>query len=323
MVHTIYGNPKALQTLTFLKESGRLCHAYLITGEQGLGKKTFARRMAAQILCKNREAAPCGECESCVKIEAGAHPDFIPYDGAGAKNSIHIAEVRAIRSDAFIRPNESEYKVYAVYDCDNMTIGAANALLKVLEEPPRYAVFLLTCKNPGSLPETIRSRCVEIPLAPVGDGDCKRALDALAPDSSEEERARAAAACGGNIGAGLTMLKEGSAQEVLSIAGDIAAAISQPSEYELLSQLARCGTDRMKTAAVFEQLIRLLRGAMLQKAAGSPGEDELQRALCARLTLEDFIGVIQAVQEARDGIDKNAGPALLCTWVSARIKSIV
>ncbi len=325
MAQKIYGNKKALQTLTFIKKSGRLCHAYLITGEQGLGKKTFARYMAEDILCRAGEDAPCGACESCRKMEANAHPDFIVTGGGGGKNSLHIDEIRALRADAFIRPNESEYKVYGIFDCDDMTIGAANALLKVLEEPPRYAVFLLTCKNPGTLPETIRSRCIEIPLSPVSQEECLAALAALSPDTPPETAAEAARAAEGNIGEALGFLsaKEGELQETLSIARGILAGIAKPGEYDLLCELARCGTSREKAAGVLEQAAKLLRGAMLCKAKGETPEEEPGRSLCLRLTAGDFLEVLEVIGNAREGLDKNASPALLLTWVSARIKSIV
>ncbi|MCL2089040.1 MAG: hypothetical protein FWH14_06120 [Oscillospiraceae bacterium] len=148
---------------------GRISHAYLISGQEGAGKRDFARDFARTALCSGAGDKPCGQCKSCRKFANQTHPDIKEYSGDGGKNSFHIETVRGIRTDLYVTPTESDYKFYLLFNVENMNIHAHNAFLKILEEPPRYAVFLLTCDNPKAIPSTILSRTMNIPLNKIHD----------------------------------------------------------------------------------------------------------------------------------------------------------
>lgn len=148
-----------------MKLPNPLSHAYLISGGSGQSRAEFARRMAAAYLCEGPDR-PCGRCRHCRKVSAGAHPDVITVTVPADKREISVDQARSLRTDAYIRPNEGERKVYVIDPADAMNPVAQNALLKVLEEGPPYAAFLLLAEQPGRLLETIRSRCEGIALPP-------------------------------------------------------------------------------------------------------------------------------------------------------------
>lgn len=144
---------------------GKLSHAYLITGPAGAGKREMALALASALVCQG-ESAPCGRCVHCKKVAAGIHPDVITVAPAEGKRDILVEQVRALRSDVYIRPNEAGRKVYLIDPASALNPSAQNGLLKVLEEGPAYAAFLLLAEAAGDLLPTVRSRCEQIALLP-------------------------------------------------------------------------------------------------------------------------------------------------------------
>ncbi len=159
-----------------------LSHAYLITGGSGDSRAALAERLTAAYLCRSPNP-PCGRCRDCRKAAAGTHPDVYRAAPAPDKREVTVDQVRALRSDAYIRPNEGARKVYLIDPADAMNPAAQNALLKVLEEGPAYAAFLLCAAQPGLLLDTVRSRCELLALPP----------EEAPPDPALTERAAALA----------------------------------------------------------------------------------------------------------------------------------
>ena len=156
------------QCIAFLQSAvthERLAHAYLFHGEDAVGKRLTAVRLAQALNCERPPEAQgldsCGACRSCRQIEASTHPDFfiIEPDPEQATRQIKIEQVREIEHQIMYRPLIGERKICLIDDADRMTIGAANALLKTLEEPPAHSLFLVISSRPAALPATIRSRC--------------------------------------------------------------------------------------------------------------------------------------------------------------------
>lgn len=147
-------------------QADRLNHALLFSGPKGSGKGTLALLLAQALNCLQAEGeVPCGTCLSCRKIQGLMHPDvrIIAREGANIK----IEQIRGIKQDAAREPYEGKKRVFILDDAEDMTAPAANSLLKLLEEPPPYAVFILLSCRPEILLPTIRSRCQGLPFRPV------------------------------------------------------------------------------------------------------------------------------------------------------------
>ncbi len=147
-------------------EEGRLPHAILFAGVDGIGKVPFTRFVADALLCRQSSASlgACGSCESCAQRLAGAHPDFRAVDPEGAAMNIKVDTVRDLVNWLQLSAPPERYRVAIIDQADAMNHAAANSLLKTLEEPGERCVLLLAATRPGSLPATIRSRCQQIVL---------------------------------------------------------------------------------------------------------------------------------------------------------------
>jgi DNA polymerase-3 subunit gamma/tau len=140
----------------------KIAHSYLLSGPRGVGKTTIARIFAKAINCKNsKNGEPCNKCSDCDEITRGVHPDIFELDAASNRG---IDDVRSIQDAAKYFPIRASYKFFIVDEVHMLTIQAFNALLKILEEPPSYLIFILATTNPERIPPTISSRCQRFAL---------------------------------------------------------------------------------------------------------------------------------------------------------------
>lgn len=146
--------------------NGSLSHAYILACADADLRLAEAKRLAAAMLCSSG-GEPCGNCRHCRKVQNDIHPDLIvverDVDSKGnVKRELQVDKIRSMVADASIMPNEAEAKVYLIRDADTMNISAQNAILKLLEEPPGNACFILCAESAESFLRTVRSRCAEI-----------------------------------------------------------------------------------------------------------------------------------------------------------------
>lgn len=183
-----------------MRSIGAMTHAWLFTGPPGSGRSVAARAFAAALQCTDPEAGPgCGTCQGCRTTLAGTHPDVRQVVPEGL--SISVADMRALVAGASRRPSAGRWQVLLIEDADRLTEGAANALLKAVEEPPPRTVFLLCAPSdhPDDIAVTLRSRCRTVGLRTPSAAAVADVL--VARDGVDADTARwAASVCGGHVG---------------------------------------------------------------------------------------------------------------------------
>jgi len=161
----LIGQEHVQKTLTNAIASGRLAHGYIFSGQRGTGKTTVARILARCLNCIHGPTPnPCGVCSSCVEISTGSSVDVIEIDAASNRG---INEMREIRENVRYRPARDRYKVFIIDEAHQITKEAFNALLKTLEEPPEWVVFILCTTEANEIPNTIVSRCQQFTFRSV------------------------------------------------------------------------------------------------------------------------------------------------------------
>ncbi len=309
---SLLGNERLKENLRRSIGRGRISHFYLISGPAGSGKRTLAKLLAAAILCKG-DQPPCGSCPACKKVFGGGHPDFITIDDP-EKKTVSVDLIRQARSDIYIRPNEADHKVYLFPRAQDMGIPGQNALLKVLEEPPAYGVFLLLTDNPESLLPTVRSRCTELSLSALPRDVLEKALNREFPQADPEVIRGAVSRSGGFLGQAKAILEEGSTLPQHTL--DFLTAYAQRSAYGLVQVLVPM--EKWKRDAlldVLRQWTACLEGALTYRsgiAAVTPMAKELSLGRSAR-ELMDAIAHLQKTIEYAQG---NVSPAAICGYLA-------
>ena len=307
------GNEKVVDLLSSLLENGRFPHALIIEGEEGLGKKTLARDLACALVCRG-DNKPCGECTQCKKAISGIHPDISEYIPSGTANSFHVDTVRNIIGDAYIRPNEAEYKVYILANAHCMNQNAQNALLKILEEPPKYVVFILTCESKSALLSTVLSRSVCVTLEGI---DIDRAANYISAkgDVDFETAKKTAETFNGNIGKALASLKDDKTSDLVGVCNSLCSAIASNDEYKMLAVLSFFQKDRQGIVFACELLKNIFRDALF---AGDgceyvSGQVESATLLKSSVPRQNLVKLMNCCDEIKSMALYNANNALLIT----------
>lgn len=262
----LYSKTRPAEAIAAMKRTGRFAHAFLLTGERGVGKKFFADYIAMTLMCENGNA--CGTCRHCKRILANTHPDVIKPEKSGKKLIYNRDTVREICADAFVSPNDCEAKVYIFSDCEGFEESTQNLMLKLIEEPPDTVYFIFTAADRSVFLPTILSRVITLGIPECTVEDCLSALSDMGYGSERSEEA--ARRFHGNIGGCLDWLEGGETAENASLCEKIIAAIADNNEYALLTALHRIGDNRGRIKTVFEMLDRVIRDALMLRLGNVP-----------------------------------------------------
>ena len=304
----LLGNDRLKQNLTSSISRGHISHFYLICGPQGAGKRTLARLLAAAAVCKAADK-PCLSCAACRKVMAGTHPDFITVDDPEKKH-ISVDLIRQTRADMYIQPNEADRKIYLFPRAHDMAEPSQNALLKILEEPPAYGVFILLTNNPQKLLPTVRSRCTELALTGLPDSLLRKQLSARFPEASQEMLTAAISRSGGFLGQAIALLESGT--DLPPQTQSFLESYAARDAFGLVQTLVPM--EKYKRDALIETLtqwVNCLEGALLYRS-GVAAATPMAQALSTGRSGQELLSAIEALQTSIEYAQGNVSPAAIC-----------
>ena len=329
----VIGNEKLKRRLALEIEEGRFPHAYILAGRDGSGKMTLAMNIAAALACKSKHTLPCGECDSCRKILGGYSPDVLILRKEESKKEFSVGLIREIKNGLYIAPNELEKRVYIIEDAELMNLSAQNAFLKMLEEPPHYAVFLLLCANVGNLLDTIKSRAPILYTEAIPEEDIRTYLlthspraKELAANDSGELRAILRAA-GGSIGQAMYLCEDAEKYGTLKkLTADFLNALTAPAASGVDLLCDAVPTDANTLCEFLDMLKRAFRDIAVYKNAPSCAllffeSAEHAEEYAMKLTVSKAIALIEAIDgllaDLRLNLDARLAAATLVSGMRA------
>lgn len=284
----LIGQEHVQKTLTNAIETGRVAHGYIFSGQRGTGKTTVARILARCLNCVDGPTAtPCGVCASCTEISAGNAVDVIEIDAASNRG---INEMREIRENVRYRPARDRYKVFIIDEAHQITREAFNALLKTLEEPPEWVVFILCTTEAHEIPNTIASRCQHFSFRSVDFTEVLERLRYIVAqegiDASEDVLSVIAQAGEGSVRDSLSALDQAIAccgntlrvEEVRSLLGmfateslrAVAEAVTNQDGARMLDIVQELENSGQSLQHFCRELSRYWRNLLVAKIAGKP-----------------------------------------------------
>lgn len=322
----VTGQPQVTQTLKQELVAGRIAHAYLFTGSRGTGKTTCAKILAKAINCLNPiDGEPCGTCEICRGIDEGSVTDVVEIDAASNNG---VDNIRMLREEAGFTPAMAKYRVYIIDEVHMLSIGAFNALLKTLEEPPAHVVFILATTEVHKMPATILSRCQRFEFKRISLDDSAQRLCYIAreegADLDDEAALLIARLADGALRDALSILDQCigvsnhvTTEVVCSTVGivgrehlyqlvDAAASQNSAKALELIDQLYRGSKDM---ARLCEELSVYFRNMMLIKTmkdarAFIPVSEEEFQSLTKQALSLSLTAILHGLDTIQDALEK-------------------
>ncbi len=309
----IIGQARAVEMLKDAAARGKLPHALLFTGIDGIGKRTAGILLAMRLNCEepaDPAAQPCGRCRACVKIRSGVHPDVRLV--TPINNRIRIDRIRDLIASCVFRPAEGRARVVVMSDADRMNTEASNALLKLLEEPPVGTHLILTATESENLLPTVVSRCREIRFSPLSPEVLSETL--LPRTGVDQRRAETLARLsGGSYGKALSMAGDHRLAWRKRLFTELTTASANPIP-RLFSLAERLSREKNALADLLEMLVVCFRDvAVFPRAPDRLVNVDLAESIetaAHRFTPAESARIADEIQRAIGAIEKNANPRL-------------
>ena len=315
----LLGQDKAKKLISRTVAAGRLPHAFLFKGPDGVGKQLFARGLAAALNCRDKESpGACGMCASCRKFRSGNHPDFMVV--SPEKGAIKIEQVRQMCQALSYPPYESDIRVVLLEDVHAMRAEAGNSLLKTLEEPPADNLLILTADSSRDVLPTIASRCQIVPFHALTEEDTARILVGMPGQPDSQTAHLLARLAEGSPGRAGMFLKT----NMVEILKEVVAVIADPDldadrDLGILLQKAEMMADLKESLPPFLGLLKLWLRDQLMYASHLPercgsegltrGDDPSRRKL---QSTKQIFTRLQAVSVAEKELGRNCNRSLVC-----------
>lgn len=327
----VVGQPQVTVTLKNELQAGRISHAYLFTGSRGTGKTTCAKILAKAVNCLHPiEGDPCGECEICRGIDDNTVMDVVEIDAASNNG---VENIRSLREEATFTPAAAKYRVYIIDEVHMLSIGAFNALLKTLEEPPAHVVFILATTEVHKLPATILSRCQRFDFNRITPEEIAHRLTYVSTQEGASLELEAALMIArladGGLRDALSLLDQCMGRnktinlevvtETAGLAGrehlfELANAILQQDASKALSVIDRLHNSSKDMTRLCEELTGHFRNLMLMNTMRDPrnlivlSKDEYKQIeeQAGKLSLSEIIHAIDTLQHAAERMHRGA-----------------
>ena len=321
----VVGHKDILKYISSAVENNRVSHAYILNGERGSGKKMLANLFAMTLLCETGDNEPCGKCHSCKQAESGNHPDIIRVTHE-KPNSISVDDIRTqVNNTVDIKPYQGPYKVYIIPQADMMTPQAQNAILKTIEEPPSYAVFLLLTENAETLLPTINSRCVMLKLRNIKDTLIKKYLmeNLEIPDYKAD---MCTAFAQGNMGRAIMLANSDHFNEIREEAVQLLKHISEMELNEIVAAVKNISVYKLEITDYLDIIMIWYRDVLLYKATKEIDKvvfkDQLQsiKEQARKSSYEGIELILESLEHAKARLKANVNFDLVMELLFLTIK---
>lgn len=321
----VVGHKDILKYISSAVENNRVSHAYILNGERGSGKKMLANLFAMTLLCETGDNEPCGKCHSCKQAESGNHPDIIRVTHE-KPNSISVDDIRTqVNNTVDIKPYQGPYKVYIIPQADMMTPQAQNAILKTIEEPPSYAVFLLLTENAETLLPTINSRCIMLKLRNIKDTLIKKYLmeNLEIPDYKAD---MCTAFAQGNMGRAIMLANSDHFNEIREEAVQLLKHISEMELNEIVAAVKNISVYKLEITDYLDIIMIWYRDVLLYKATKEIDKvvfkDQLQsiKEQARKSSYEGIELILESLEKAKARLKANVNFDLVMELLFLTIK---
>ncbi len=342
----LVGQEFVVSTLENAIQEGRIAHAYLFSGPRGVGKTSSARLLAKALNCeRGMSAHPCGECSSCREITSGTSVDVIEIDGA---SNTSVNDIRAIKEEVLFPPQSSRYKIYIIDEVHMLSTSAFNALLKTIEEPPEYIIFIFATTELQKVPATIRSRCQQFRFQLIPQELIQSCLKSAAEDLSIEADEDAlfwiAKEATGSMRDAYTLFDQVAAfsgkhitlqkiRERLNLAGfskiseivSLSVFSSPDKAIEVLSSLFEAGVSPeqiVKDSADFFRTILLYKTGIRRPSLLGVAEEDIPKELVDALSKEQIEAALKAEMDLYRDMRYSISPRFEIELMVSRLSSL-